>query len=511
MRKLLFLDHKYHEITKSSSFFIEILRREFEVDQYYVDPDIGVDDSLVLRLADYELVVVWQMDYLASAICALGKRVVVVPMYDGSGSMPDMHWALLREATFINFSLAMHERTRLMGCKSYLVKYFLPPCAAEDRASFDKINVFFWQRRPDHGINIQFVDRLLGESCDRIHLHDAPDVDVGHSNKIARPVSYDLTTSTWFPSKKHYEDTLRECNVFVCPRSAEGIGVAMLEAMAKGMLVIANDQPTNNEYISNWVNGILFNIHSENGGIDIRDAAARLGYSAWKTVEYGHRIWDRQATDLLRVIETAAPSTKLDVDVAEYLSSVSMSFSAGQENYVNFIQRRAHKLLSNGNRSLDDIAMLIGGRPESHADEAISFIGPDRILNVSDENCPFLREGWSSYENGEYRWIEGRYAVLKFGDARTETIECLSFDAKSIDLSVGDQFLTIDFNRRTILRVALPQGSFTNFSIRLPRDTIRTSNIIELKLHASAIPPGDNRQLSACLSDLRFSPFDQVQ
>ncbi|MGN8097862.1 glycosyltransferase [Methylobacterium sp. 22177] len=510
MKNLLFVDHKFHQITKSSEFFLEILRRRFFVDQFFVDPDIGDNEELMEKAGAADVVVVWQMDYLASAFCALGKPTIVIPMYDGSSTMPDMHWALLRKATFINFSRAMHERVRLMGCKSYLAKYFVPPCSRKDLVDFDKINIFFWQRRPDHGINIQLVDRLLGETCDRIHLHDAPDIDLGHDNEIAGERAYDLTRSSWFSSKAAYEEVLRGCNVFVCPRAAEGIGVAMLEAMSKGMVVIANDQPTNNEYISNWVNGILFNIGGEVNKISLRDQSARLGYSAWKSVDYGFRIWNDNIEAMLDAVDSASANDPIGGNPSDYLRALSSSFSGGQQEYIRYIQSSAHNMGEFTGGSLDDVAILLGGIPNESNRFSVPSISTDRTLAVSENDCPFLYEGWSSYENGGFRWIEGKYAAVRFSDVPSPEIQCLKFAAKSVTTAGGQQFLSVNLNRKQILSVPLSDGDFTDFLIRLPKGAIATVNIIEIRLEIAERPIGDGRFLSACFSDWTFLTLEEA-
>ncbi|WP_082557733.1 glycosyltransferase [Methylobacterium sp. Leaf361] len=509
MKNLLFVDHKFHESTKSSDFFIEILRRRFAVDQFFVDPDVGDNGDLLEKAREAQIIVVWQMDYLASAFCALGKPTIVIPMYDGSSTMPDMHWALLRKATFINFSRAMHERVRLMGCRSYLVKYFVQPCARKDMVSFENINVFFWQRRPDHGINIQLVDKMLGETCDRIHLHDAPDIDLGHDNEIIGERNYELTKSIWFSSRAAYEEVLRSCNVFVCPRAAEGIGVAMLEAMARGMVVIANDQPTHNEYISNWVNGILFNIGGGNDTISLRGQSSRIGYSAWKSVEFGHQRWNKNINDILDLIDNAPASDLIKAEPSDYLHSLCSSFSAGQQEYVRYIQSKAHVMGDFTGGSLDDVAILLGGAQIESNKFSVPSISSDRSLPISEKDCPFLYEGWSSYEDGGYRWIEGKYATVRFSDTPSSEVQCLNFAAKSVNASGTQQFLSVILNRNQILAAPLPEGDFTNFLVRLPKGAIAPVNIIEIKLEVAERPHGDGRFLSACFSDLKFVPLEE--
>ena len=60
----------------------------------------------------------------------------------------------------------------------------------------------------------------------------------------------------WLP-REAFEAAVREANIVVAPRAREGVGMVMLEAMARGCAVIGLDAPTMNEYITHGSNGIL--------------------------------------------------------------------------------------------------------------------------------------------------------------------------------------------------------------------------------------------------------------
>jgi hypothetical protein len=53
-----------------------------------------------------------------------------------------------------------------------------------------------------------------------------------------------------------------KANVFFAPRAREGIGMAFLEAMARGQCVVANHAPTHSEYITHNVSGVLFDLQN---------------------------------------------------------------------------------------------------------------------------------------------------------------------------------------------------------------------------------------------------------
>lgn len=339
MKKILFFDHGFHKKTGSSAFFIEILRDRFEVEVLYLSVEGTVSADVLEASGKSDLVVLWQMDFLAPVFLAQGKPTIVIPMYDGSGGMSDLHWLLASGARQINFSLALHNRVRMLGCQSLLVRYFPKPVAESDLPRFDKLSAFFWERRPDHGIDVDLVDTLIGGEVDSLHVHNVSDVPWSRPPRQPRERHYNLTTSDWLPSKSDYNALLARANTFVAPRVCEGIGMALLEAMARGMLVLANDEPTNNEYVANWVNGVLFNRQLEAKPMHIRDCAETLGRMAWETVREGHRKWVASLPTILEWIGSAPVPPPVTINLEALLEDAWFSYYASADAYTAFLRR----------------------------------------------------------------------------------------------------------------------------------------------------------------------------
>lgn len=291
METLLFVDHIFHTKTKSFDFLVKILQKRFIVKTVYVDPSARFDPSLLQDEADY--VVLAQVDFLTPHFISQGKKVIVFQMFDGSNGLPDEHWALNRQARYINFSQTLHTRAVQLGCESLLVKYAPDPARLPAVTSYDSLRCFFWNRLPDSPINTQSVGRLLKGQIDSCHVHlPRDDAKVG-SASVEDDFDCKVTTSNWFDSKAAFDEVLGSCNVFVAPRVAEGIGHAFLDAMARGMVVIAWDYPTHNEYISNWHNGILFN--ESVGSINLRDRTdlEKMGTLARVAIVNDYEQWQR--------------------------------------------------------------------------------------------------------------------------------------------------------------------------------------------------------------------------
>ena len=98
MRRALFIGHAFHRKSGSSAFFLAMLRSRFAVDTAFLDPAAFAAADLPDEPCD--LVVLWQLDFLAPRYIAAGYRTVVVPMYDASASLPDRHFAIMRDALF---------------------------------------------------------------------------------------------------------------------------------------------------------------------------------------------------------------------------------------------------------------------------------------------------------------------------------------------------------------------------------------------------------------------------
>ena len=68
-----------------------------------------------------------------------------------------------------------------------------------------------------------------------------------------------LEISEWYDTREEMIKDMEKSAVYIAPRLYEGIGMSFLEAMAHGRCVIAPDNPTMNEYITDKVTGYLYN------------------------------------------------------------------------------------------------------------------------------------------------------------------------------------------------------------------------------------------------------------
>ncbi len=272
--KIKFIGHSYHKSTNSSKFFTKILEGLGAVDYGWdeswlaggKEPDLG-DLSL------YELIVIWQLPHIAKKIPkSLRSRCVYAPMHDAVAGLDGKFWRSLRGMRVICFSVHDHVKALRNRVESIHWHYYPDTPPAYQAASLDQLRLFFWQRRPYPNWRT-LCGKIPMTQFASVHLHVAPDPGLGEFlSPIESEVrTYNITKSNWFESSSDYTRKLAENNVFVCPRELEGIGMALLEAQGAGMICIANNAPTMNEYIVDGINGYLIDKSDDSESIEIID------------------------------------------------------------------------------------------------------------------------------------------------------------------------------------------------------------------------------------------------
>lgn len=507
MKKALFVDHQFHKKTRSADFFVDILRTGFAVETYYLIPDNEPDEGVLDAAVGADVVILWQMDFLAPVFLAMGKPVIVIPMFDGSGGMPDIHWLFAHKARFFNFSLALNERIRMAGGKTMLLRYFPEPAEEDALPRFDEMHAFFWQRRPDHGVDFKMVDTLIGKELDSLHVHNVADIPGNYSAEPRADATYAYSHSTWFRDKADYVRCLKKANVFIAPRVAEGIGMALLEAMAQGKLVLAHDAPTNSEYVSNWSNGILFNKDLP-APIAIRDRAAQLAKLGWRTVVEGRKQWLASHRDIIGWIEGAKPGPVLEMDHAAFFVELWHSYYASLDEYVSFLSRKLSLLGQLSELSFDHILDVIGdAQPDPIAVQSTvrdCQLGAEGLLDLTREDDRFVAGGWSNAEP-DWRWALGYRSDLYFSglDAVRGRVKG-RFAASSLPQLGKSVQCTILLNEQVVYEGKVKPG-WSHYTFAFDAELLRDENHLVLCFDKATTLPTDSRLLSVCFKKFEFS------
>jgi glycosyltransferase involved in cell wall biosynthesis len=322
-QRIAFVDHSYHQKTRSTRFIREALFPGQIVEDWWDDSWIGgtpVDTERLISQG-YDQIAVCQTETVAEALARHGcERVIFIPMWDSCQHLPGDWWRALDGFRIVSFCRALHERVRRYELPSIHVEYYPDPSAVQPVADFAELRGFFWQRR--HDLTWHHVLRLVGNTrFSRLHFHMTQDPSTPLAQQEARPIEvggveppspvtqerHHITLSHWFEQQCDYLGVLNGLNVCFAPRPCEGIGFSFLEAMAMGMCVVAPDAPTMNEYITDGVTGLLWNLDQPQS-LDFSQAA-ELGRRARDKVAAGHQKWLSELPVLQEFVEV--PSHRL--------------------------------------------------------------------------------------------------------------------------------------------------------------------------------------------------------
>nr|WP_255720787.1 glycosyltransferase [Acuticoccus kalidii] len=186
-------------------------------------------------------------------------------MYDGAWARPDAFFQQFVGCRFASFSRELHKRLLQLDCRSVCFEYWPEAGEAIDRPfARSTWSAFFWERRPREIPNARSViQQCRALSIGKLHLHAAPDfADEGkgaHGYRFRDKVNgVSVSTSKWFDNAADYHAVSTTPLFYFAPRLTEGIGMATLEAMARGQIVVAPDRPTANQYIGHMSSGLLY-------------------------------------------------------------------------------------------------------------------------------------------------------------------------------------------------------------------------------------------------------------
>lgn len=305
--KLLLVGHSYHAKTGSSRFLLPLLEQRFELRQLLDDswrPGAAPLDADRINAERAERILFWQQlpdrRQLRRLHC---RNLSWAPMHDGV-DYRSSGWAKLAASglKLLNFSAVTQRYFSPLGFDCLPLRYY-PALPAGEPAEFTDagLTVFFWVRR--EALAWPQLKALLGaQRPRRIALRYAPDPNESPALPSAEEIAeYRIELIRDWLSAEAYAELLAGCNVFVAPRLSEGIGMATLEAMARGMAIVAADAPTMNEYLVHGESGYLFDPDRPRP-LDLRRAAA-LGQQARKQVQEGHQRWLRDIPAMLDFID----------------------------------------------------------------------------------------------------------------------------------------------------------------------------------------------------------------
>lgn len=205
-----------------------------------------------------EITIFCQLPPTENWLAQYSSPVVWIPMADAIFYPPNMkqHPAV----KVVAFSKSVEKMAQDLGLPYLRLQYFVNPDLFPP-ASFDGERVLlYWNRT---GLfHKRFLLRLCKElKVNRLIFRSAIDPRIEKNNYYELPPKIGTITIETHPTLTSYDaylGLLKQANIFIAPRRVEGVGIALLEAMASGCCVLAYDDITMNEYISHGQNGLLF-------------------------------------------------------------------------------------------------------------------------------------------------------------------------------------------------------------------------------------------------------------
>lgn len=205
---------------------------------------------------------VWFHQFLPPIELWNDKRLPVIwsPMWDNVRDKSQQWWNRLpKHIRVVAFSDGAAAHAERAGLRTLRLHYFLDPATVRPAIWSGERVLLYWNRtglfRPtflEHLCAALRIDRLIFRS----------QVDPGWSAGIEYTLPQRLGNTVveiipGYLPREQYFALLERANIFLAPRLEEGVGISVLEAMARGMAVIAHDAPAMNEYIRHGHNGIL--------------------------------------------------------------------------------------------------------------------------------------------------------------------------------------------------------------------------------------------------------------
>jgi hypothetical protein len=188
------------------------------------------------------------------------RRLVWIPMWDHAARYDRTWWESLPPTLrVVAFSGAVAERSRAAGLPTLALRFYMDPAAHAPARWEEGPVVFYWNRTG-------LVDPgFLARTCSALGARELvfrpdvdPRIDLAGRYELPRRLGETAVRSVSFSDRESYLRGVEQTNVFLAPRRREGVGLTVVEALARGCAVLACDEPTMNEYIEHGRTGFLF-------------------------------------------------------------------------------------------------------------------------------------------------------------------------------------------------------------------------------------------------------------
>ena len=339
--KIAFIDHSYHKKTKSTNFFINLLKKNFNVKVFWCNSwkrreRIQFTSS---EFKEYDIIIFCQQMYPVEFFKKIrDKKIIFIPMYDSVYKEDISFWLKYVNFKFICFSKVLYSKLRKIGIDCLYVQYFLPSNFSSKynkEESNDKFSCCFWQRT--NKIKWTTIKKLLSKNkVDEFNLHLAVDPCYKEYFPTNRDIKrYNIKVTKWFKNRKDYLDKIKKSKIYFAPRMYEGIGLSFLEAMSLGKCIVAPNKPTMNEYIKDGINGILYN-PKKLKPIDFKNIDTIIE-NVKEFNDKGYKKWEQNEYELIDFIEKKETNRRKILKFIKYKFYISLYTILPGINYIKII------------------------------------------------------------------------------------------------------------------------------------------------------------------------------
>lgn len=301
-----YIDHSFHQKTKSTSFTIDLLKDYFDLkvvfdNSWKKNNNPKINFKKIPRNLFY-----MQILPNLSDLKLLSKKSSIVwfPMYDAVAT--SMRAEYLKELSKVRMKVICFSKVLYDTLKSfdfncrYFQYYPNPSDLGGFTFDYEERNVYFWYRKDP--INWDLVKKLMENTrVDKIIIKNDPDPGSKPLSISQQDIErYRVKIVQGHLEGPEYSKLLTQANIFIAPRVIEGIGQSVVESLMRGQCVIAPNEPTMNEYIKHDSNGILYDPKKPEG-LDLSNYD-EIGMRARMEAISGYKKWNKDKRKFLSFI-----------------------------------------------------------------------------------------------------------------------------------------------------------------------------------------------------------------
>tara|TARA_B100000963_G_scaffold361633_1_gene398289 strand:- start:2196 stop:3233 length:1038 start_codon:yes stop_codon:yes gene_type:complete len=305
-KRLAYIDYWSHKHTRSGDFLRELLSEKFEITDFWWKEKEKIPFN---EINEYEYIFFFHVFFPYQIMKKFkNKKIMWAPMYDAlnfkNSFFEAIFWKQMSSLgiKILKFSNKISKSIGKEKIESLNLNYFLKPEFGSQTDEYSKLNIFFWDRGR---IKIDEWLKLFNKNeINKIVYFPKPDPGEHINNeqyiKIKDEYNFELIEKKFMP-KNEFINLMKKCNVFIAPRKKEGIGIAMVEAISRGIYVVGYNDSTMNEYIKDNKIGFIFDENTRdklNSEYIIKNYEYRK-----KNSEKSYNIWKIEKEKIISLLE----------------------------------------------------------------------------------------------------------------------------------------------------------------------------------------------------------------